>query len=52
MGHTCPDCGQMCYCNGDIDDIDWGEWIGCNHYLECNKEENPDYDDYDDEPCE
>ncbi len=18
--HTCPDCGQACYCNGDIDD--------------------------------
>lgn len=21
MAHTCPDCGQACYCNGDIDDI-------------------------------
>ena len=20
--HTCPACGQACYCNGDIDDID------------------------------
>ena len=19
--HCCPDCGQACYCNGDIDDI-------------------------------
>lgn len=18
--HTCPDCGQACYCQGDIDD--------------------------------
>lgn len=18
--HTCPDCGQACYCNGDFDD--------------------------------
>ncbi len=18
--HTCPDCGQACYCHGDIDD--------------------------------
>lgn len=21
MAHTCPVCGQVCYCNGDIDDI-------------------------------
>ena len=21
MAHTCPNCGSMCYCNGDIDDI-------------------------------
>lgn len=21
MAHTCPDCQQTCYCNGDIDDI-------------------------------
>ena len=20
MSHTCPDCGQDCYCHGDIDD--------------------------------
>jgi len=21
MGHTCPECGCVCYCRGDIDDI-------------------------------
>jgi hypothetical protein len=20
--HSCPNCGQACYCNGDIDDIE------------------------------
>lgn len=20
MAHTCPTCGQWCYCNGDVDD--------------------------------
>jgi hypothetical protein len=20
MAHSCPDCGQVCYCGGDIDD--------------------------------
>lgn len=21
MAHECPECGQVCYCSGDIDDI-------------------------------
>jgi hypothetical protein len=21
MAHSCPNCGQACYCGGDIDDI-------------------------------
>ena len=21
MAHSCPDCDQVCYCGGDIDDI-------------------------------
>jgi len=25
MAHECPDCGQQCYCNGDIDDC-------CNNF--------------------
>lgn len=27
MAHECPDCGQMCYCSGDIDDC-------CNNFEE------------------
>lgn len=23
--HTCPECGQACYCGGDVDDIDTGD---------------------------
>ncbi len=23
--HSCPECGQACYCNGDVDDIDVGD---------------------------
>ena len=23
--HSCPECGQACYCGGDIDDIDAGD---------------------------
>ena len=29
MAHECPDCGQVCHCNGDIDDIDFGEDPNC-----------------------
>ena len=25
MAHTCPECGYQCHCNGDIDDIDFGD---------------------------
>lgn len=21
MAHECPECGQVCYCGGDIDDL-------------------------------
>lgn len=35
MAHTCPDCGLVCYCGGDIDDICFGEDLGCTHYREC-----------------
>lgn len=34
MAHSCPDCGQACYCGGDIDDLffeDSEEAIRCNH---------------------
>ena len=51
--HTCPDCGQACTCNGDIDDLLWGEdsqeSAKCTHYLECEADaDDPDgfYDDY------
>ncbi len=36
MGHTCPECGQACYCNGDWDDCinDFPEDVeNCTHYL-------------------
>jgi len=49
MAHTCPDCGQLCHCGGDIDDIDFGEDCGdamrCTHYLECQ----PDSDVYEED---
>jgi hypothetical protein len=43
--HSCPDCGQACYCHGDIDDHDTGEGDQCEHYLECGSEDCPDDED-------
>ncbi len=35
--HTCPECGQACYCHGDIDDseVEAEEYAyeACIHYL-------------------
>jgi len=41
MAHTCPECGQVCYCEGDIDDcvLDTDETAeNCTHYKICSKE--------------
>lgn len=48
MAHTCPECFQVCHCNGDIDDmvLDWPKYQDkCVHYKQCeleNEEENYD----------
>jgi hypothetical protein len=34
MAHECPECGQCCYCNGDIDDMLLNteeDVIACDH---------------------
>lgn len=33
MAHTCPDCGVLCHCGGDIDDIDFGDT--CKAAMRC-----------------
>ena len=46
MAHSCPDCGQTCYCNGDIGDCcdDFPENVmKCTHFKQCE----PDIDDDD-----
>ena len=55
MAHTCPECGQACYCNGDIDDClnQFEDDVNnCVHYLSpsCqNGEDDYEPGDYDDE---
>ncbi len=44
MAHTCPECGMLCHCGGDIDDLQWGddspEAMGCSHWKECEGDED------------
>ena len=47
MAHECPDCYMVCYCGGDIDDIefDCGPPGGCR--CDCYKDTDDDGDFYD-----
>lgn len=41
MGHTCPDCGQACYCGADIDDCMnefFVDVVNCDHWRICQQE--------------
>ena len=43
MAHECPECGQTCYCNGDIGDCCFNfeeDAIRCTHYKICEREDN------------
>lgn len=31
MSHPCPDCGETCYCHGDIDDAEFDAPSNCSH---------------------
>jgi|SRR5579862_1347471 len=33
--HNCPDCGQACYCGGDVGDIDTGDVEAAVGYTHC-----------------
>lgn len=54
--HDCPDCGQACYCHGDIDDcvVETEEYSSehCTHYLtaECREAFGDERDVADEEP--
>lgn len=45
--HTCPDCAEACTCGGDIEDMEWGEDLGCVHCsaLDDDFEEDDDWED-------
>jgi hypothetical protein len=56
MAHNCPECRNLCHCQGDIDDVCWDdnspEAESCVHWKQCQSDEDDDDyfppDDYDD----
>lgn len=55
MAHRCPDCGMICHCNGDIDDIlidTEDAFIHCIHYLRCQERDHELYFDSDEQEGE
>lgn len=49
MAHACPECGMHCHCQGDIDDINFGD--DCKAAMRCICCQFPDEvgDDLEDE---
>ena len=45
MAHECPECGMICHCLGDIDDIMF-ETDYCEHWKICERE----YDEEEEAP--
>jgi len=48
MAHSCPACGQACYCNGDIDDICFDDnsdgALLCDHCYDGDLQDGDDYE--------
>ena len=49
MAHSCPDCDQTCYCNGDIDDILIEDEEDVRRCVCCPIDSGPEDSDYDED---
>ena len=47
MAHECPECGYLCHCGGDIDDISFGESDECTCCINKVDDDNEYEDDED-----
>ena len=45
MSHACPDCGEACYCSGDIEDHDTEKEFqdDCVHWKQCERDTDEPY---------
>jgi hypothetical protein len=54
MAHSCPECGQVCYCGGDIDDCCFSGTVEESRCMHCpidGYDDDPD-DDYPPDECD
>lgn len=52
MAHSCPECGEACYCGGEVDDIlieDPEQEDACTHCSEAGFDDEDEDDWYDDD---
>jgi hypothetical protein len=52
MAHTCPECGLLCHCGGDIDDCEFDgtpEQDACSHCDDNDRECDDDPTELEDE---
>jgi hypothetical protein len=45
MAHECPECGQTCYCGGDVDDCEFHDTYEELHCTHCPIDGLPDEDE-------
>ena len=45
MAHECPECGQVCYCGGDIDDLCLNDDASVNRCSHCDTANDREDDD-------
>ena len=51
MAHECPECGMVCHCNGDIDDLIFSEGPEADRCICCDGDDEED-EDYTEEEIE
>lgn len=51
MAHECPNCGMVCHCNGDIDDLLLNDEDDLNNCTCCDGEEGLGEDGMGEEGC-
>ena len=49
MAHSCPECGQICYCGGDIDDCVFDGTSDQDRCTHCPLDGGGDDEPYDDD---
>ena len=52
MAHECHNCGMVCHCNGDIDDLVFSEGAEADRCMCCDEDDRDDDEYYAEEEIE